>query len=57
VLPYKNYSLTQMENKKIRKEILRHVKMKVVGPFPKPCASRSYMHQAALFKDESLVLL
>jgi hypothetical protein len=25
-----------------------YIRPKVVGPFPRPCASKSYMHRAAL---------
>jgi hypothetical protein len=33
------------------KERLR-IRPKVVRPFPGPCTSRSYVHQAALFKTK-----
>jgi hypothetical protein len=26
-----------------------YIRPKVAGPFPRPCASRSYMHRAALY--------
>jgi hypothetical protein len=34
-----------------------YIKPKVVGSFPEPCASESYMHQAALFKSSVVVFV
>jgi hypothetical protein len=34
-----------------------YIRPKVVGPFPKFCASRSYMHQAALYKEQGVTTL
>jgi hypothetical protein len=30
-----------------------YIRTKVVGPFPRPCTSGSYVHRAALFMKES----
>jgi hypothetical protein len=35
--------LAEMQGKAV------YIRSKVVGPFPGPCASRSYVHRAALF--------
>jgi hypothetical protein len=34
-----------------------YIRLKLVGPFPGPCASRSYMHRAALYTGFGYIMM